>query len=292
MGYLAIASGMADCVMVVGVEKMTDMVGNQVEAFAAQSGDYDFEGMQGLTPNGMAGLLMQRYLDHYQAPRESFAIFPITAHNNGVNNPFAMYRKGLDLEIYQKVPMVSAPLTLYDVPSYMDGAAALVLVSQKLIKEGQQAVLVSASEIATDTLAVHDRADPLAFEAVRISTADALEKAGLTRDCLDLFECWDAPSIYCMLSLEAGGFAERGQGWQFATLNNLALTGRLPIATLGGVKAHGFAPGAAGVYQVLDAVQQLRGDAGQNQIAGAQVAMTQALSGAAASAITHILRKA
>lgn len=292
MGYLAIGSGLADCVVVVGVEKMTDMVGNQVEAFAAQSGDYDFEGMQGLTPNGMAGLLMQRYLDQYQAPRAAFASFPITAHRNGVNNPYGMYRKGLDLETYQKAPMVSAPLTLYDVPSYMDGAAALVLVSQKLIKEGQNVVLVSASEIATDTLAVHDRADPLAFEAVRISVAQALEKASLTRDCLDLFECWDAPSIYGMLSLEAGGFAERGQGWQFATLDNLALTGRLPIATLGGIKAHGFAPGAAGVYQVLDAVQQLRGDAGQNQIAGAQVAMTQALSGAAASAITHILRKA
>lgn len=292
MGYLAIGSGLADCVVVVGVEKMTDMVGNQVETFAAQSGDYDFEGMQGLTPNGMAGLLMQCYLDQYHAPRESFASFPITAHCNGVNNLCAMYRKALDLEAYQKAPMVSTPLSLYDVPSFADGAAALVLVNQKLLRAGQKAVLVSASEIATDTLAVHDRADALAFEAVRISTANALEKAGLTRDCLDLFECWDCPSIYGLLSLEAGGFAGHGQGWKVATLENLELTGRLPVATLGGIKAHGFAPGAAGVYQVVDAVQQLRAEAGQNQIAGAEIAMTQAISGAAASAITHIIRKA
>jgi len=292
MGYPAIGSGLADCVVVVGVEKMTDMVGSQVETFAAQSGDYDFEGMQGLTPNGMAGLLMQRYLDQYQAPRESFASFPIIAHCNGVNNPFAMYRKALDLEGYKKAPIVSDPLSLYDVPTHADGAAAVVLVSQKLLKDEHKAVLISASEIATDTLAVHDRADALAFEAVRISTENALQKAGLTRDCLDLFECWDTPSIYGMLALEAGGFAERGQGWQFATLENLELTGRLPVATLGGIKAHGFAPGAAGVYQVLDAVQQLRAEAGQNQIKSAQVAMTQAISGAGASAITHILRKA
>jgi acetyl-CoA C-acetyltransferase len=291
MGYLAIGSGMADCVVVVGVEKMTDMIGNQVDAFAVQSGDTDFEGMQGLTYNGIAGLLMQRYLNQYQTPRESFASFPITAHRNGVNNPFALYRKALDLESYQKAPMVSVPLSLYDVPSCADGAAALVLVSRKVLRDEQKAVLVSASEVATDTLALHDRADALAFEAVRISTANALEKAGLTRDCLDLFECWDAPSIYGMLSLEAGGFVERGQGWHCATLENLALNGRLPIATLGGIKAHGFAPGAAGVYQVVDAVQQLRGEAGQNQIASAQVAMTQALSGAAGSVITHILRK-
>jgi acetyl-CoA C-acetyltransferase len=291
MGYLAITSNMADCVVVVGLEKMTDMVGDEIEAFAAQSGDTDFEGMQGLTPNGMAGLLMQRYLDQYHAPRESFASFPITAHANGVNNPFAMYRKNVDLDSYGKAPMVSVPLSLYDVPTFADGAAALVLVNRKLLRDGQKAVLISASEIATDTLAVHDRADPLAFDAVHISTTKALEKAKLTRDCLDLFECWDTPSIYGMLSLEAGGFAERGRGWQFATLDNLALTGRLPIATLGGIKAHGFAPGAAGAYQVLDAVQQLRGEAGRNQIASAQVAMTQAISGAAASVITHILRK-
>jgi len=292
MGYLAIGSGIADCVVVVGVEKMTDMVGNEVQSAAVESGDTDFEGMQGLTYSGIAGLLMQRYLDQYRAPRDSFAGFPITAHNNGVNNPFAMYQKALDLEGYKKAPVVCEPLSLYDVPTYADGAAAVVLVSQKLVKDKNKAVMISASEIATDTLAVHDRADPLAFEAVRISTENALQKAGLTRDCLDLFECWDTPSIYGMLALEAGGFAERGQGWKTVTLENMALTGRLPIATLGGIKAHGLAAGAAGIYQVVDAVTQLRGKAGKNQIKSAQVAMTQAVSGAAASAITHILRKA
>lgn len=292
MGYLAISSGIADCVVVVGVEKMTDMVGDQVESAVAQSGDTDFEGMQGLTYTGIAGLLMQRYLNQYKAPRDSFAGFPITAHNNGVNNPFAMYHKVLDLEGYKKAPIVSKPLSLYDVPTYADGAAAVVLVSQKLLKDENRAVLISASEIATDTLAVHDRADPLAFEAVRISTENALHKAELTRDCLDLFECWDTPSIYGMLALEAGGFAERGQGWKTAAPENMALTGWLPIATLGGIKAHGLAAGAAGVYQVVDAVTQLRREAGNNQIKSAQVAMTQAVSGAAASVITHILRKA
>ena len=292
MGYLAIGSGIADCVVVVGVEKMTDMVGNEVQSAAVESGDTDFEGMQGLTYSGIAGLLMQRYLDQYRAPRDSFAGFPITAHNNGVNNPFAMYQKALDLEGYKKAPVVCEPLSLYDVPTYADGAAAVILVSQKLLKDKNKAVMISASEIATDTLAVHDRADPLAFEAVRISTENALQKAGLTRDCLDLFECWDTPSIYGMLALEAGGFAERGQGWKTVTLENMALTGRLPIATLGGIKAHGLAAGAAGIYQVVDAVTQLRGKAGKNQIKSAQVAMTQAVSGAAASAITHILRKA
>ena len=292
MGYLAIGSGIADCVVVVGVEKMTDMVGTEVQSAAVESGDTDFEGMQGLTYSGIAGLLMQRYLDQYRAPRDSFAGFPITAHNNGVNNPFAMYQKALDLEGYKKAPVVCEPLSLYDVPTYADGAAAVVLVSQKLVKDKNKAVMISASEIATDTLAVHDRADPLAFDAVRISTENALQKAGLTRDCLDLFECWDTPSIYGMLALEAGGFAEHGQGWKTVTPENMALTGRLPIATLGGIKAHGLVPGAAGVYQVVDAVTQLRGKAGKNQIKSAQVAMTQAVSGAAASAITHILRKA
>ena len=180
---------------------------------------------------------------------------------------------------------------MFDVASYADGAAALVLVNADKIDAGKDAVLVAASQIATDTLAVHDRSDMLAFDAVRISTQDALNRAGVSLNEIDLFECWDAPSIYGMLSLEAAGFAERGKGWRFATLENLSLGGKLPIATMGGLKARGFAPGAAGIYQVVDAVQQLRGDAGQNQVQGARIAMTQALSTAGASAITHILRR-
>jgi len=291
MGYLAIASGLADCVVVVGIEKMTDMIGAEIEAYTAQSSDYDFEGMQGITPQGLAGLLMQRYLDEYQAPRESFASFPIIARENAVNNPFAMLRERLSLEDYLRAPLIYPPLLPADVPTYADGAAALVLVNQELVHDAHKAVQVSASEIATDTLALYERADLLAFEAVRLSTERALKKAKLMRDHVNLFELWDSPSIYAMLSLEAAGFAERGKGWQFATLENIALSGCLPIATMGGIEGHGFAPAAAGVYQVVDAVQQLRGEAGKNQVPYAQVALTQAISGVGASAITHILRK-
>jgi len=291
MGYLAVRAGLADCVLVVGVEKMTDMVGEQVESYMALSGDYDFETMQGITPAGMAGLLMQRYLQQYRAPRDAFGVFPVTAHHNAVKNPQAMYHREVDLETYHEAQEGSALLKLHDLPSYADGAAALVLVNERFIENKQKAVKIAASQIATDTLAVHDRADALAFDAVRISTTDALAQAGVSLADVDLYECWDAPSIYGMLSLEAAGFAERGRGWQFATQANLALDGVLPIATMGGIKARGFAPGAAGVYQVVDAVQQLRGDAGQNQVTGARIAMTQALSSAASGAVTHILRR-
>ncbi len=291
MGYLAVRSGIADCVLVVGLEKMTDMVGEEVESYMALSGDYDFETMQGITPAGMAGLLMQRYMHQYHAPRDAFGVFSITAHHNAMQNPQAMYRREVDLETYHDTPEGSTMLKLHDLPSYADGAAAIVLVNEQRLSNAHKSVQIIASQIATDTLAVHDRADALAFDAVRISTEDALAQAGASLADVDLFECWDAPSIYGMLSLEATGFAARGKGWQFASEQNLALDGILPIATMGGIKARGFAPGAAGVYQVVDAVQQLRGEAGQNQVAGARVAMTQALSGAAASAVTHILRR-
>lgn len=291
MGYLAVRSGMADCVLVVGVEKMTDVVGTQLDAYAAQSEDYDFEAMQGPSPYGMAGLLMQRYLSLYGAERAAFGTFPVVAHQNGAANPNALYRRAISIEKYQKAPYLSEPLNMFDVASYADGAAALVLVNADKIDAGKDAVLVAASQIATDTLAVHDRSDMLAFDAVRISTQDALNRAGVSLNEIDLFECWDAPSIYGMLSLEAAGFAERGKGWRFATLENLSLGGTLPIATMGGLKARGFAPGAAGVYQVVDAVQQLRGDAEQNQVQGARIAMTQAISTAGASAVTHILQR-
>ena len=105
----------------------------------------------------------------------------------------------------------------------------------------------------------------------------------------DLFELFDAFSVYAALSLEAAGFAERGQGWKLAQDGKLSLQGELPISTFGGLKARGYPGGATGIYQAVEAVLQLRGIAGANQVNGAKVAMIQALGGPASTAVTHVL---
>jgi acetyl-CoA C-acetyltransferase len=291
--YLAIASGQADVVLVVGVEKFTDQIGSTVDAALSSAGDSDFEAVQGLTPTAQAAMLMRRYLHEYQVPPHAFAGFPLTAHANGVSNPNAMYRKAISASAYQKAGMVSEPLNMFDVAPYADGAAALMLTRSDLLPPGYAypQVRIAGSSVVTDTLALHDRPDPLVFEAAHLSAERALWQAGIAPDQADLFELHDAFSIYAALSLEAAGYAERGQGWQLAQDGRIGLGGDIPIATMGGLKARGNPGGATGVYQAVEATLQLRGCAGGAQIPGARRALIQCLGGPASSAITHVLER-
>lgn len=291
LGYLAVASGFIDVALVVGVEKYTDMVGPEVEGALAETTDYDYEAVQGLTLAAQAALLMQRYMHEYQAPRSAFAAFPLLAHANAVNNPNAMFRRPISYEAYERAELVSDPLNLLDMAPYADGAAAVILTRPELVppEVTHRLVRVRGSGLVIDTLALHDRPDPLAFEAARLSVERACRQAGVLPSDVDLFELCDAFSIYAVLSLEAAGFAGRGQGLNLAQDGELSLKGKLPISTLGGLKGRGNPLGATGVYQIVEAALQLRGEAGPNQVAGARRALVQSLGGPAATAVTHIL---
>jgi acetyl-CoA C-acetyltransferase len=287
LGYMAIASGLVNACLVVGVEKMTDQIGGQVEAALATSLDSDYEAPQGMTPTAQAALLMNRYLHTYKPPRAAFGGFPIRAHANGANNPKAMFQNRVKPSTYENAGVVSTPLNMFDIAPAADGAAALVLARRELIPTGIERPLVriSGSSVATDALALHDRPDPLEFKAVRRSVEQACRQAGMLPQDADLFELHDAYSIYAALTLEAAGFAERGRGWELAENGE----GCIPFSTMGGLKARGFPGGASGIYQAVEAVLQLRGEAGANQVPNAQRAMIQSLGGAAAAAATHIL---
>ena len=293
MGYLAVKSGYVRTALVVGVEKHTDMVGNSMENITAHSMDYDHEAVQGLTPLGQAGLLMTRYLNAYHPPREALGALSILAHTNAIHNTYAMYRKEISPNVYQKAGLVCDPLNLFDAAPYADGAAALVITSdEKLATFGKKALIeISASNSTIDALALHDRPDALAFSAVTISIQKALAQADISWDAISLFELWDAYSIFGILTVEACSLAARGEGWRWLSENDHSPSGRLPLVTMGGNKARGFPIGAAGVYQATETVLQLRGTAGTNQVKGAKTAILQAMGGPASNVITHIFSK-
>lgn len=290
-GYLAVASGMVDTALVVGVEKFTDKIGAQVDAVLSTTADSDFEAVQGITSTAQAALLMQRYMHDYEVPVGGFAGFALTAHANGAANPNAMFRKPIKLETYKKAPIVSEPLNQFDIAPRADGAAALMLTRRELLGKNhpRQLVRIAGSASAADTLALHDRKDLLAFECCKISAEKALERAGLTRDQMDFFEYHDTFSIYAALALEAVGYAERGLGWKLAENSDISLKGRLPCATMGGLKARGFPGGATGVYQAVEATLQLRGEAGAVQVQGAAHGLIQSVGGPASTVVTHVL---
>jgi acetyl-CoA C-acetyltransferase len=213
-----------------------------------------------------------------------------------------MFRKAIDLETYRQAGVVCDPLNMFDLAPNADGAAALVLTRPEMLPPGfpHPLVRIAGASMVSDTLALHDRPDPLSFQAARLSAARACEKAHITPLQVDLFELYDASSIYAALALEAAGFAGRGEGWKLAQralsgngsgAGALSLQGSLPISTMGGLKARGNPGGATGIYQAVEAVLQLRGQAGINQIPGARRAMIQCMGGPASTVVTHILER-
>ncbi len=289
---MAVASGEVDSALVVGVEKMTDSPLQEVTAALATAADADWEAGQGLSFVALNALIMKRYMHEYGWEKEHFAPFAVNAHTNAIHNPFARFHEPTTIESYLKAPMINDPINLMDASPVGDGAAAAVLVPVESFRNPahHKIVKVAASAAATDTIAIHHRKDPLFLRAAYNSGKKAYGQAGLKPSDINLFELHDAFSIMAALSLEANGFAERGQGPRLALDNEILPTGRIPIATRGGLKARGHPVGATGMYQIVEVVQQLRGEAFGTQVENARFGMSQNIGGSGSNIITHIFQ--
>lgn len=289
VGYLAVASGQYDVVIVAGAEKLTESSNCNTTASLAMAADADYEGIHGISFVALNAMLMRRYMHEYDLVPEDFAMFSMNAHANAANNPYAMFQSPITFEQYKRARSVAEPINVMDSSPVGDGAAALILMpTASLNGNRSRSVKVAASAVATDSLALHSRRDPLWLSAVELSAKKAYEQAQVTPQDIDLFEVHDAFSIMSVMSLEAAGFAGRGRGAYLARENEINPRGKLPLSTMGGLKARGHPVGATGIYQAAEAVTQLRGEAGKNQVIDARVAMTQSLGGVAANAVTHI----
>ncbi len=183
------------------------------------------------------------------------------------------------------------PITVLDSAGICDGAAAVLVGPLSSARRSQRpAVRVAASTCVTDTLGLAQREDPLVWRAVGGSASRAFEQARLRPADIDLFELHDAFTIVSALSLEACGFADRGSAVKLAAEGRIAPGGDIPICTLGGLKGRGHPVGASGVYQIVEAALQLRGEAGAAQVKGAAIAMAQSVGGSGSIAVTHILQ--
>ena len=288
--FMAVASGALDLAVAVGVEKMTDSPGGEITAQLATAADADWELDQGVSFVALNALIMQRYMHEYGWKHEHFAPFSINAHANAVHNPNARFREPINEAQYKRAPMIADPINLLDASPMADGAAAAVLVPLDSLHGNHLLIRVAASSAATDTISIHNRRDPLWLSAAERSAREAYRQAGVDPSEIDLFEVHDAFSIMAALSLEACGFADRGQGPRLGLDGEICPGGRIPIATRGGLKARGHPVGATGMYQIVEVIQQLRGEAGETQVAGARVGMAQNIGGSGSNILTHILR--
>jgi acetyl-CoA C-acetyltransferase len=291
-GLMAVSAGDIESALIVGVEKMTDKAGHDITAALATAADADYEVEQGISFVGINALIMRRYMYEFGWKHVDFAPFSINAHANAMHNPFARLQQKINVDQFERSSMVATPINLMDASPIGDGAAAVIIVPAEKVAslKGKPRVTVAGSASSTDTIAVHSRRDPLFLSAAYESSKRAYEMANIEAKDIDVFELHDAFSIMSALSLEACGFAERGQGVRLGLDNEISPQGRLPICTRGGLKARGHPVGATGMYQIVEVVQQLRGECNGTQVEGAKIGMAQNIGGSGATIITHILK--
>ena len=289
VAYLAVASGQVDVAVAVGVEQMSSGL---VTSALAKALDAQQEVPDGKTLLSQNAWLMQLYQTVYGVPEDGLVQFPITAHANAQYNPLALFpRKPITAEDVLASRLITPPLRLLDCAPICDGAAAVVMVPTAHARRySDTPVEVVASATATDTFRVGDRARPLRLLSAELSAQRAFAQAGTSIAEVSFIEVHDAFSIMACLLLEAVGVALPGQGWRMAAEGQIRLDGRMPIATLGGLKARGHPIGATALYQTCEIVQQLTGQAGHNQLPAPKLALLQSVGGAGTTAVTHLFR--
>lgn len=288
-GLMAVASGELESALVVGVEKMTDMTGHDVTAGLATAADADYEVDMGVSFVGLNALVMRRYMHEYGWKHADFASFAINAHENALHNPFARLHQKITVDEFEQATMIATPINLLDASPIGDGAAAIYIVPLDSL-HGKHRILVAGSASATDTIAIHDRPEALFLTAASKSAKEVYRQAGIGPNEIDVFELHDAFTIMSVLSLEACGFSEKGQGPRLGLDGKIGPTGQIPLTTRGGLKARGHPVGATGIYQLVEVVQQLRGEAGATQVPEACIGMAQNIGGSGATIITHIVK--
>jgi acetyl-CoA C-acetyltransferase len=288
--YLAIASGMHDMVVVGGAEKMTDVGDAESNEIQSSAADQQWESVFGATFPSLHAMIARRHMFQYGTTREQIASVAVKNHLHGSLNPNAQFQREVDLKTVLRSPPVADPLGMFDCAPNSDGAAAVVLCAwDKAHRYTDAPIRIMASAQASDTLALHSRADICTFEATRVAGRKAFKQANLEPKDIQLAEVHDNFTISEILAIEDLGFFPKGQGGKATEDGLTKLGGQLAVNTSGGLKARGDPIGATGVAQVVELVQQLRGQAGKRQVVGVKYGLAQNVGGTGATVIVHIL---
>ena len=291
--WQSVAAGIYDVVVAAGVEKMTSQSTPRVAEILAGAGDMAGEGRAGATFPALFAMIARRHMHQFGTTREQLASVAVKNHANGAKNPLAHMRKVISLEQALAGKPIAEPLTVYDCSLISDGAAAVVIVPlDRAARYTSRFAKVLAVTQTSDHVALDRKADITFFPAVKAAGEKAYKLAGIGPQQIDVAELHDCFTIAEIIASEDLGFTPKGQGGPFAASGATAITGQIPINTSGGLKAKGHPVGATGVGQICDIVIQLRGDAGERQVAKHKIGLAQNLGGSGATCVVTILEAA
>jgi acetyl-CoA C-acetyltransferase len=291
-GFIEVASGMSDVVLVGGVEKMTDVSGHEATFALGTAADQEYECYHGITFPGLYALIARAHMEKYGTTREQLAMVSVKNHDNGSMNPLAQYPFKISVEAVLNSVLIADPLRILDCSPITDGAAAVILCPVDLAKRlNKPVVKITATGMATDAIALASRQDITWIESTYQAARKAFAMAGKTPEDINVVEVHDCFSIAEICVIEALGLVEKGKGGRAVEDGLTLLGGRIPVNTSGGLKAKGHPVGATGVAQAVEIVKQLREDAGPRQVKGARIGLTQNMGGSGGSSVVHIFER-
>lgn len=286
----SVAAGNQDLVLVAGVEKMTSQTTPKVTEILAGAGDTCGEVRAGATFPALFAMIARRHMYQYGTTREMLAAVAVKNHENGAKNPLAHMRKVITMEQAMNGKPIAEPLTVYDCSLISDGAAAVLIAPLERAAEftSKPAKVMGLAQ-TSDYVALDQKEDITTLRAVAAAAQKAYKMAGISAQDIEFAELHDCFTIAEILATEDLGFVKKGEGGPFALAGCTRLNGKVPVNTSGGLKSKGHPVGATGVGQICDVVIQLRGEAGERQLARHSIGLTQNLGGSGATAVVAIL---
>lgn len=291
-GIFAVASGYNDIVVAAGVEKMTDVSVEVATDALTSAADREWEGMVGATFPGLYAMIARLHMHKYGTSSEQLAAVSVKNHKNAVYNEKAQYRQEITIEQVLNSTMIADPLHLLDCSPITDGAAAVILAPAEIAKKYTDTpIYIKATAQASDTISLHDRRDITTLDATVAAAKKAYNISKFTPKDIDLVEVHDCFTIAEICAIEDLGFVKKGRGGKATEDGITALDGDIPVNPSGGLKACGHPVGATGIKQVVEIVEQLRGEAGKRQVNKAEIGMTHNVGGSGGTCVIHIFSR-
>ncbi|MCW4009141.1 MAG: thiolase domain-containing protein [Candidatus Bathyarchaeota archaeon] len=290
-GIYAVLSGLADIVIVGGVEKMTHRSTAEVTEYLAMASDYPFEQFHGITFPGLFALMATAHMNAYGTTQEQMAKVAVKNHHHACLNPKAHLQKEVTVETVLASKVVAWPLKMYDCSLITDGASCIILAKPELAKKyTDQPVHIIGSGQASDTIGLYQRKSLTSLQSTKLAAKAAYDMAAVNPQDIQVAEVHDCFTYAELMAYEDLGFCPVGKSGQLIDNQETCLGGRLPVNTSGGLKAKGHPVGATGTAQAYEIYLQLTGQADKRQVKDAQTGLTHNVGGSGATATAHIYR--
>jgi len=290
-GIYAVLSGLADVVMVGGVEKMTHRNTAEVTEYLAMASDYPFEQWNGITFPGLFALMATRHMHEYGTTERQMATVAVKNHYHGSLNPKAHMQKEITPENVLASRVVAWPLKLYDCSLITDGASCIILTNPEMAKKFTDIpVHIVGSGQASDTIGLYERKSLTSLLSAKLAAKTAFDMAGITPQNVHVAEVHDCFTIVELIAYEDLGFCKPGESGKLVESGETRLGGRMPVNTSGGLKAKGHPVGATGTAQAYEIYLQLTGQAEKRQVKHAMIGLTHNVGGSGATAAVHVYR--